>query len=193
MLWTLIPFFLLVLPLLTAIGWIVATYRYGFRSSREKSDAAVVLGAAVWGDEPSPVFRERIHHGISLYREGVVRFVLMTGGRGDGKRRSESHVARDYALRQGLPPEAILLEDRSRTTYENMVYAKEVMDANGLRTALIVSDPIHMRRSMRMASDVGMAARPAPTPSTRYISLHKKIGFLVRELYAHASYLVNGG
>lgn len=37
------------------------------------SDSAIVLGAAVWGDQPSPVFRERINHSISLYKNGYVK------------------------------------------------------------------------------------------------------------------------
>lgn len=190
--WILIPLLAIVLPLLVAGGWMGATWLYGSRSSREPSDAAVVLGAAVWGDEPCPVFRERIRHGITLYNENVIRFLVMTGGRGDGNRRAESVVARDYALRNGVPESAILIEDESRTTWQNMVFAKRVMDRHGLRTALIVSDPIHMRRAMRMARDAGLIARPAPTPTTRYISPRKKLRFLWRELQAHVVYLTRG-
>lgn len=191
--WFLIPVFLIGIPLVFAGAWIGLTWLYGFRSSRETSDVAVILGAAVWGDEPSPVFRERIHHGITLYRDGVVPVLLMTGGLGKGKRRAESLIARDYAVRQGVPENAILFEDQSHTTLQNMIYAKKVMEAHQLRTALIVSDPIHMRRSMRMARDMGIAARPAPTPTTRYVSVRRQFGFLCRELYAHIAYLLNGG
>lgn len=45
-----------------------------------KADAAVVLGAAAWGNKPSPVFRERIAHGIDLYRNGTVGKLIFTGG-----------------------------------------------------------------------------------------------------------------
>lgn len=49
-----------------------------------KTDAAVVLGAAIWGDAPSPVFEERINHAIWLYQHDYVNFLIFTGGKGDG-------------------------------------------------------------------------------------------------------------
>ncbi len=179
--------------LLGTLAWLFgATYLYGLRTSGEQADAAIVLGAAVWGEEPCPVFRERINHGLALYREGRVKRILMTGGRGDATRPAESIAARNYAVRQGVPPDAILVETASRSTYENMVYSKEVMEANGLRSALIVSDPIHMRRAMVMARDVGIDARPAPTPTSRYISPRKKAGFVWRETRSYIAYKLFG-
>lgn len=47
-----------------------------------KTDVAVVLGAAAWGDEPSPVLRERINHSIWLYENGYVDKIIFTGGKG---------------------------------------------------------------------------------------------------------------
>ena len=49
---------------------------------------------------------------------------------------------------------------------EDLVYAKQLADANGLKRVLIVSDPMHMRRAVTMASDIGLEAYPSPTPTT---------------------------
>lgn len=49
-----------------------------------KTDVAVVLGAAIWDDEPSPVFRERINHSIWLYENDYVDKIIFTGGKGIG-------------------------------------------------------------------------------------------------------------
>src|ERR671919_3015018 len=69
---------------LLAVGLLAArVYSYRNTSSNAPADAAVVLGAAVWGAEVSPVFRERINHGIDLYRKGKVRKLIFTGGRGN--------------------------------------------------------------------------------------------------------------
>ncbi len=116
----------------------------------------------------------------------------MTGGRADAARPAESVAARNYAVRQGVPPDAILVETSSRSTHENMLYAKKVMEENGMRSALIVSDPIHMRRAMAMARDVGIDARPAPTPTSRYISPRKKAGFVWRETKSYVAYRLFG-
>lgn len=156
------------------------------------ADAAIVLGAAVKGAAPSPVFRERIRHGVTLYRTGRVRKLVMTGGVGEGATRAESEVARAIAIRAGVPAQAILIETRSRTTQQNMAEAKHLMDRHRLSSALIVSDPLHMKRALRMARDTGITAYGAPTPTTRYRSWRSKTGFLLREVYFYNHYLLTG-
>lgn len=166
--------------------------RTGHRTPDGPADAAIVLGAAISGDQPSPVFAARVDHGVTLYRAGKVRRLIFTGGYGDGLQHAESTVARAYAVRHGVPAAAILVETRSRTTGENLDEAAALLRANGLRSALIVSDPLHLHRALRMAADKGIDARGAPTPTTRYQSLWPRTGFLVREVYYYHQYLVTG-
>lgn len=178
--------------LLLLVGLVAArVYSYRNASSDAPADAAVVLGAAVWGAEVSPVFRERINHGIDLYRQGRVRKLIFTGGRGNSGEPTESSAARQYALRSGVAAADILIEEKSHTTYENILYAKEVADARGVRKVLIVSDPLHMKRAVAMARDVGLAAEPSPTPSTRYRGLRSQAGLLAHETYYYIGYLLS--
>lgn len=155
------------------------------------ADAAVVLGAAVWGAEVSPVFRERINHGVELYRKGRVRKLIFTGGRGNSDEPTESSAARRYALQRGVPARDIMIEEKSHNTYENILYAKELADAQGVRTVLIVSDPLHMKRAVAMARDAGLVAEPSPTPSTRYRGLRSQAGLLAYETYYYIGYLLS--
>lgn len=178
--------------LLLTVGLVAArVYSYRDASSHASADAAVVLGAAVWGAEVSPVFRERINHGIDLYRKGRVRKLIFTGGRGNGDEPTESAAARRYAMRSGVPAADILIEEKSHNTYENIVYAKQLADARGLRKVLIVSDPLHMKRAVAMAGDVGLAAEPSPTPSTRYRGLRSQAGLLAYETYYYIGYVLS--
>ena len=62
------------------------------------------------------------------------------------------------------------------------------MEENGYETAIIVSDPLHMKRAMLLAEDAGISAYSSPTPSTRYISLRTKIPFLARETLYYIGY-----
>lgn len=156
------------------------------------ADTAIVLGAAVNGAAPSPVFRERIRHGVTLYRAGRIRKLVLTGGVGEGASHAESQVARTIAIRAGVPAHAILIETRSRTTQQNMAEAQHLMDRHRLSSALIVSDPLHMKRALRMARDAGITAYGAPTPTTRYRSWQSKTGFLLREVYFYNHYLLTG-
>jgi uncharacterized SAM-binding protein YcdF (DUF218 family) len=164
----------------------------GDERSGGKADAAVVLGAAVYGSRPSPVFEERIRHGISLYKNGTVPKLLFTGGKGTGASMAESAVAREYALRRGVPADAILVEDRSRTTKQNLLEARRLMREHQLKTALIVSDPLHMKRALRMAKGEGIGAFPSATPTSRYRTWRSKAGFLLREIYYYNVYLLTG-
>jgi len=165
-------------------------YSFGNTRSEASADAAIVLGAAVWSTGVSPVFRERINHGIDLYRTGKVRKLIFTGGQGNPGEPTESSAARDYALQSGVPAQDILIEEKSHTTYENIRYAKQVADAHNIKRVLIVSDPLHMKRAVLMAQDVGLIAEPSPTPTTRYQGLKSQFGLLVHETYYYIGYLI---
>ena len=184
---------LILLPLVWLLALSAAIWSYGTRNQAEKADCAIVLGAAVYGDRPSPVFEERIRHGIALYQTGLVAKIIFTGGCGTGAEHAESEVAAAYAARAGVPAADLLTERRSRTTQQNLAEAKLLMDAHGLRTAILVSDPLHMRRAMWMAGDLGIAAVSSPTPTTRYRSLKTKLEFLRHELYYWHHYAFSGG
>ncbi|WP_457091767.1 YdcF family protein [Microvirga sp. P5_D2] len=170
--------------LVLAVAGILAEIAiYSTRSNAGNADAAIVLGAAVYTDRPSPVFEERIRHGVALYKGGQVQRLVMTGGRGPGDRLSEAEAARDWAVAQGVPPEAIVLEDASRTTQENLSLALPLLRKHGVGRVLIVSDPLHMRRAMVIAERLGIEAQPSPTPTSRYVGWASWFGFLVREGY----------
>lgn len=175
--------------LVAVAGWIVA---FGAADRAGPADCAIVLGAAAYGNRPSPVFAERIKHAVELHRSGTVDHLLFTGGRVSVADKSESAVARSYAAAAGVPEAAILTEELSRTTGQNLREAKRVMDAKGLRTAVIVSDPLHLKRAASMAADLGIDAVTSPTPTSRYRSLRVKAGFLAREVFFLHGYWLTG-
>ncbi|CAH0535121.1 hypothetical protein VST7929_02782 [Vibrio stylophorae] len=158
-------------------------YFYSFKSSHETADAAIVLGAAVWHGQPSPVFEQRIKHAIKLYHAKQVSTLIFTGGIGEGDRQSEAAVGRAYAIRHGVPAEAILIEEQSKVTFENLRYAAALMTKNQIQSVLLVSDPLHMKRAMLIAHQVGIHAEPSPTTTSRYQSLRAKGNMLLSETY----------
>jgi len=183
---------LLIIAGLILVAGVLASRIYSFGNTRSdaSADAAIVLGAAVWSSGVSPVFRERINHGIDLYHKGKVRKLIFTGGQGNPGEPTESSAARDYALQSGVPAQDIFIEEESHTTYENIRYAKQVADTHGIKRVLIVSDPLHMKRAVLMAQDVGLTAEPSPTPSTRYQGLKSQLGLLAHETYYYIGYLM---
>lgn len=163
---------------------------YGATDRRTPSDVVIVLGAGTAGGEVSPVYRERINHGIWLYENGYVDYLILTGGVGEGNEFSDAYTAKQYAVSKAVPEQVIFIEEQSTITEENLEFAKTIMYENGLETAIIVSDPLHMKRAMLMAEDYGIEACPSPTPTTMYKSLKTKIPFLLREEFFYIGYLI---
>ena len=168
----------------------VSIWRYGNVDERTQADAAIVLGAAAWHNNPSPVFLERIRHGIWLYDNDYVDYIIFTGGYGTGAEYSEAYVARNYAVASGVPTESILIEEYSRTTEGNFSYAMHLIENHNIETVIIVSDPLHMKRAMRMAKDVGLTAYSSPTPTSMYQTLNTQLPFLREEVVYYIGYRV---
>ena len=167
----------------------ISIWSFGNKNQLVKTDAAVVLGAAAWGDEPSPVLRERINHAIWLYENGYVEKIIFTGSKGKDDEYAESEVARDYAIKNNVNSEDILIETKSKITEENLKYAYEIATEKNLNTFTIVSDPLHMKRAILMAKDIGMEAYSSPTQSSVYKTLNSKVPFFFRELFFYIGYI----
>lgn len=137
-----------------------------------RADAIIVLGSAVWaGGRPSPSLNARAQHAIALYQAGYAPYLIFCGGVG-GNPPSEAEVMRRLALNAGVPDSAIVLEDQSHSTEENLANAKALMDARRLQSAIIVSDPFHLYRAEIIARDLGIeaygsGARNSPTYTLR--------------------------
>jgi len=166
----------------------ISIFSYGNVNELQHADAAIVLGAAVYGDRPSPVFRERINHGIWLYENGYVDKLIFTGGKGKGWVHSDSSIAKNYAMEHKVPEKDILIEESSTITQENIFYATKIVEKNHFTTVIIVSDPLHMKRAMLMAKDAGLVAYSSPTPTTMYRSTAGKLRFLGREVFYYCGY-----
>lgn len=156
-------------------------YRYSSEYSEVTSDVAIVLGAATNDEQVSPVFRERINHALYLYEQGLVKKLIFTGGYGKWQSKSDSRIAKEYAVKNGVPSSAILIEESSRYTVQNLLESKRIMDSLDYRTALIVSDPLHMKRSIRLAEKLGIDCKPSPTKTSMYRSTLPKTKSLFYE------------
>ena len=169
----------------------ISIWSFSNKNQLVKTDAAVVLGAAAWGDEPSPVLRERINHAIWLYENGYVGKIIFTGGKGNNDEYAESEVARDYAIKNNVHSEDIFIETKSKITEENLKYAYEIANKKGMNTFTIVSDPLHMKRAILMAKDAGMKAYSSPTQSSVFKTLKSKVPFFFRELFFYIGYILS--
>jgi uncharacterized SAM-binding protein YcdF (DUF218 family) len=141
-------------------------WEQGGRDEARPAEAIVVLGAAQYNGTPSPLFQARLAHAVKLYRDGIAPVFIVTGGKLPNDRTTEAAAARAYALAHDVPAAAILVEDRSRTTLEQLRTVAEMLRERGLRSAVLVSDRTHMLRSLRIARDQGIDAYGSPTTTS---------------------------
>jgi len=165
---------------------------YAKNFSDTTSDVAIVLGAGSANGKLSKVFEERVRHAITLLKEQKVKKIIFTGGFGEGQQISDSQAAANYAIKKGVRKNQILIEEASTITFYNVVNAHELMEQHNLHSALIISDPYHMKRAMEMCQKVGIQAQSSPTPTSMYRSRKTKFEFLVKETFNYCIYQLYG-
>ncbi len=140
-----------VVGIFTLAGF-VYTYSNGetFQSGLN-SDAAVVLGASVWGKhKPSPILRGRLEAAINLFNARQTKKIVVTGGT---KRFDtiESEVQAWYLKERGIPDSVIIAEHNTFCTCEQAEYIKRVLiDSLGMKNIVVVTDDWHLPRALLM-------------------------------------------
>jgi len=160
----------LTIVVLTLFGlWLISAAAVMIWSSRDEArpaDAIVVLGAAQYAGRPSPVLKARLDHALDLWRRRLGKILILTGGTGAGDTTSEAAVGRTYAIKRSVPDTVILTETQGRTTSESMRAVAGMLEARGLQTALLVSDPFHMLRLRILARRFGFTPYTSPTQTS---------------------------
>ena len=158
----------------------------------DRADVILVLGAAQYNGDPSPVFEGRLRHAALLFREGRSDTVIVLGGAAPGDRSTEAEAGRDWLISEGLPEGAVVASPVGGTTLESLQAAAEWMRERDLSTAFLVSDPWHNLRIKRMASDLGIAAYASATWRSAARTEGTRLGGYVRETFAYLYYRVLG-
>jgi uncharacterized SAM-binding protein YcdF (DUF218 family) len=156
--------------------------------------ALVTATMAKYNGRPSPVYQARLDHALDLYRSGVAETIVFTGGRGvPGERFTEGATGREWAIDHGIPADRILVEESSRSTYQNLRGVTRLLAPREMRTIVLVSDPFHMYRAVEQAADVGLIAHPSPTRSSPINGNPLKVALAVlREDIAVGGYFLLG-
>lgn len=156
------------------LSWCAAAFvldRHGDRPlPQQRFDAIVVAGAGVMPNGvPSRPLRARVERAAEFYRRGFAPKILMTGGIGRHPP-AESVVAAELATELGVPAEAIVRDERSRTTEENARETARILGRDA--RILLVTDRFHVLRAERVfrrhvASVTGVGSVCHPWPRFR--------------------------
>ena len=129
-----VVFLIIVLPL--AIGWYLSP-----QDPLEKVDAIVVVSG---GDNDA-----RISKGVQLYKEGWAPILVFSGAAAEGDV-SNAQAMATIAERDGVPEDAILIEEKSKTTAENATYTSDLLKQKKLQSFILVTSPYHQRRTYEL-------------------------------------------
>lgn len=123
-----------------------------YASETRKSDAGVILGAAVWGgNRPSPILRERINKGFEIYEKKYVSKLVLTGGGGSNTEMSEGEVEKNELRKYGVELKDLIIEDKSSSTFEQILYVRDkVYTKNKWTRIILISDDFHLFRASEM-------------------------------------------
>ncbi|HEV3474485.1 MAG TPA: YdcF family protein [Actinomycetota bacterium] len=181
-----------VLPIL---GSAVAVWRAAHTDEASRIDHAdiiLVLGAAQYGGEPSPVFQGRLDHGALLFRKGFSERIMVLGAGQEGEAFTEAESGTEYLVEEGIPADAVTPSAEGNTTYDSLAAAARRMEESGLDTAFLVSDPWHNLRMRRMARDLGIEGYVSATWHSAAKSQSTRLGGYARETFAYLYYRVFG-
>ncbi len=93
------------------------------------ADYIIVLGAGVIGTRITPLLAARIDRGIELLQSNPKAVLIMSGGQGPGEEIAEGEAMAKYAKQRGVGPEQIIIERKSRSTKENLLFSRELMNS----------------------------------------------------------------
>lgn len=143
------------------------------------SDVIIVFGCPSYegniaSDTFSACIQARARHAADLYRRGMSQHIIPTGGM-TGPPPTEAAAMSQLMQKDGVPESAIYLEERARSTVDNVRYSREIMQAHNWTTAILVSEPNHIKRAATIAHDGGITFVTSPatdgagwnTPSER--------------------------
>ncbi|HSL10622.1 MAG TPA: YdcF family protein [Actinomycetota bacterium] len=168
-----------------------AAHHDGARDA-DSADAIVVLGAAQYDGEPSPVFRGRLDHALLLWQQGRADMVITVGSKQPGDRTTEAEAGRTYLVSSGVPLDATVALPVGRTTFESLEAAAGYLEERGRDSAFLVSDPWHNARVTAMADDLGLEGHASATWTSGARSEDTRGQGYVRETFAYLFYLVAG-
>lgn len=153
----------LTLPRLVTIiySW-TRVYNVGTAPSER---VAIVFGAGLTRDGyPTAILRDRVETAAQLYFSGKVQKLLMSGDN-RSVNYNEPEAMRQYALRLGVPDEAIVLDYAGRRTYDTCYRAKVIF---GLDSALLVTQGFHLPRALFLCNALGLKAAGVEANNAQY-------------------------
>lgn len=181
----------LLVALLVVTGTAFRVWQVARTDDRSQADVIVVLGAAQYNGEPSPIFQARLSHAKDLYDEGVAKYVVTTGGNKEGDAYTEADAGARWLNDEGVPRAATIAVAEGSDTLGSLEAVADEVNDRGMSSVVVVSDPWHSLRARTMAEDVGLDAWTSPTHTGPIVQTREtQLKYIWRETRALLYYRV---
>lgn len=140
---------------------------------QKKIDYIIILGSGVRSEEVPPLLKSRLDKGIEYYQKNPTAKFVVSGGQGADEPVSEAFAMRKYLQSQNIPNHQILFEDKSTTTYENMLFSKRIInedwsDKEMPPSIIFSTNNYHVLRGSLYAQRVKLKAQRVGAPTALY-------------------------
>ena len=119
------------------------------------ADYIMVLGCGVIGTRVPPLLAARIEKGMELLRYNPGAVLILSGGQGPGEAVSESEAMTAYAVEKGVDKKKILMETKSVSTQENLLFSRQLMVGEKPKIILVTTS-YHVFRALLLARKQGI-------------------------------------
>jgi uncharacterized SAM-binding protein YcdF (DUF218 family) len=134
-----------------------------------QADAIILLGGGMLGERSGGIDRpeatnaaDRVWFAAQLYKAGRAPWLIVSAGGNPNAGQIEAEAMAALLIDLGVPKSALLLDTKSRNTWQNAVYSQALMRAQHLGNALLVTSALHMPRALAAFRKRGIAVTPAP-------------------------------
>lgn len=131
---------------------------------------------------------DRVTHTVQLYKLGLIKKILISGGTGSLVRvdEPEANKFRAVMLLMGVPDSVIILENQTRNTYESAVEVKKMLDSLHYKPedCLLITSAFHLRRSLACYRKAGLELEPFATDFYTHPRRYYPDAFIVPKLEA---------
>ncbi len=174
-------------------GAIVCGVKAARHEPEYDKDYIIILGCGIAKDGSLlPLLRGRVDRAIEFYKSqkavtGKSAVFIPSGGQGPDEIMSESEAMRNYLVANGIPEDEIIMENKSTTTYENMLFSKRVIDSIEPNSKVAFSTTnYHVFRSGIFAESLGLHAEGMGSKTKWYFwpnaFLRELVGVIVSKI-----------
>ena len=156
----------------------------------EKSDVILVMGAAQFDGRPSEILLARLTETKTVFKSGFAPRIYTIGGGAPGDRTTEAAASRTWLINNGVSKKNILAIAKGRDTLSSTKAYVEQMRKAKFSSVVIVTDPYHCYRAIKMAKDRGIKSTCSAVESGP--AANSGIKYLARETGAYLAYVTVG-